>query len=87
MTSCSAALPLPDYGEQLTPKLEAAERSMRKGNKASTLCAFSKETLTAMCHIRGLDTNGTKSVLASRLVEFVSVIQVEVRVLRYSSAG
>ncbi len=62
---------MPDYGDRLTPKIAQAEKSLRKGNKATTLTAFSKDVLVAMCDIRDLGAQGTKPVLAARLVKFV----------------
>ncbi len=66
------AVPMPDYGEHLTAKITQAEMSLRKGNKATTLTAFNKAILVAMCTIRELDAHGTKPVLAARLVKYVS---------------
>ena len=67
---------MPDYGERLTPKIENAEKSLRKGNKASTLAgAFNRDVLVAMCSIRGLDVTVNKTVLANQLVDYVRVRQ------------
>ena len=62
---------MPDYGERLTPKIDQAETSLRKGNKASTLGGYVRDVLVAMCEVRGLDVTGTKPQLAAQLVDYV----------------
>ncbi|RPD61515.1 hypothetical protein L227DRAFT_585676 [Lentinus tigrinus ALCF2SS1-6] len=83
-------LPPVDYGGQLTEDVIKAEESLRKGNKATTLVRFRKETLTVMCEYRHLETTGTKPILAARLVQYMapgSKESMQMGVYDASSAG
>lgn len=59
------------YGHHLPDDICVAETSLRKGNKISTLQRATRDVLVAMCQARQLDVEGSKPVLAARLVEYV----------------
>ncbi|KAI0323532.1 hypothetical protein GY45DRAFT_1264415 [Cubamyces sp. BRFM 1775] len=58
------------YGDKLTPQIRASEKTLAGPKAATALPRKHKETLIAMCAIRGLSTEGVKDVLAQRLIDW-----------------
>ncbi|KAH9855542.1 hypothetical protein C2E23DRAFT_684025, partial [Lenzites betulinus] len=60
------------YGDELTPAIRAAEKTLHGAKASTALARKKKDVLQRMCAARTLDSNGSKELLARRLLAWVS---------------